>query len=363
MTVPVTLALLSSSVLMTLAASTTMASSETRSRVVQTTREWGTLQPEGNVRFGNGSMVIADPGTIEFKSVEIFSETVPENQVSVPLPETLEAIGPFFRLGVRSETFDVYSRTFKVTLPTLPSENPELLNVSFLDPSQLWHGGVPGSMARRFGKPYANAETLYGSGTLFVLTRNKNLPRRPIINVLPGQIPNENREIGVLRPESGHLFDNGAKVYAPLGAFTGRPLVVYSQIIQTRDVSVPLEDVETVGDYFRIGAYDDDIGADKAMFQFSIPFPKGERVSAVAILSVDYVYNRESPSSWSISLPKGNRLLDDRLYVGYNGMERKGAVFVLIRWKSLLSTKIALQCSSFKDMPFCSYSSPLAARR
>ena len=220
------------------------------------------------------------------------------------------------------------------------NENPELLHVTFLTPTQQWNAGVPGSMARRFGRPYANADTLYGDGTLFVLTRNKNLPKQPVTRILPGQLPGENREIGVLRPQSAHSFRNGSRIYAPDGALTGTPLVVYSEVILAIEIPVFFGDTEPVGNFFRIGAYDDTIGSGQRSFRFTLPTPKNEDVCQleIAVLYIDDPYDPTGSPSW---LRAGNwceRLLEGRQHIGLSGMHRKGAVFVLIRSNTPLTS-------------------------
>lgn len=302
-------------------------------QMMQTTKEWKWLAPDKNVRFSNGLMVIADSGTVEYEPLEIYSQVVSDNEVSVLLPQTLEPVGSYFRIGVRSQAFDALFRTFKVVLPVPVSENPELLHVTFLTPAQQWNAGVPGSMARRFGRPYANADTLYGDGTLFVLTRNKNLPKLPVTRILPGQLPGENREIGVLRPQGAHSFRNGSRVYASDGVFTGTPLVVYSEIVSADEIPEFFGNREPVGNFFRIGAYDDTIGTGQRSFEFTLPTPKNEDVCRleIAVLYSDDPFDPTALSSW---LRAGNwceRLLEGRQRIGLSDMHRKGAVFVLIR--------------------------------
>ena len=102
---------------MLLPPTTTLKTERMRLQTMQITKEWKWLAPDKNVRFSNGLMVIADPGTVEYKPLEIYSQVVSDNEVSVLLPETLEPVGSYFRIGVRSEAFDALFRTFKVVLP------------------------------------------------------------------------------------------------------------------------------------------------------------------------------------------------------------------------------------------------------
>jgi Bacterial Ig-like domain len=155
------------------------------------TRETGVLQPGGSFDFPNGSSVLTEPETFSGEPIVVYSEKLTPDQIPGPLPEQVEVIGDYFRIGTVGEniTSGKASNTFLVTLPIPTGVDVRNVGIaSFLpendyytpEQSQYWALSSPGRTGLINGKPFSTPLDLFTSGTVFVLVRFKNLPNTSI---------------------------------------------------------------------------------------------------------------------------------------------------------------------------------------
>jgi hypothetical protein len=345
------------------------------------TRETDVLQPSGAVNFPNGSSVIAPPGAFTGEPIVVYSEKVPANAITLPVPDDLIVVGEYFRIGTIGENITAFdgATTFKVTLPIPANEDVNNLGVAALLPendyyadAEYWLCSAPGRSSVLNGKPYSTPADLFRDGTMFVLVRYPPLRAPTILSTGTRQgsskqvvmdkagnqqlfmpysresVTSENstRETGVLQPGGSFDFPNGSSVIAGPETFSGEPIVVYSEKVAPDRTPEPLpEQVEVVGEYFRIGTVGENItaGSGGHTFLVTLPIPAGVDAHNVGIASFlpenDY-YTPEQSQYWTLSAPGRSRLLNGKPFTTPSDLFEHGTIFVLVRFRNLPTTTI-----------------------